>query len=264
MTIQLPIDVVNQAAAENMFIIIEKPLIPRCQNLRSIVVALPRLWGQAGLVHGRIIEGRRFQFVFPSEEAMETVLHRGPWDFAERMLVLQRWSPLMNPPLLIFIPFWIQIRGIPLQFLNQDVAAHIGRAMGQLMDVDYNAEAAARVEYVRVRLNWDVEHPLRFQKHFQFTPGVNTLLRFRYERLRGFCEVCGMLTHDSGNCLIQNGGIGDQPNSDDSDDDDHDPEVNIHPGVQIQEIDAAADEKNSNDDEMQQDLDIPQNGHVDT
>lgn len=48
-----------------------------------------------------------------------------------------------------------------------------------------------------------MEQPLYFQRQFQFTPGVNTLLRFRYEHLRGFCETCGMITHDSGNCLIQ-------------------------------------------------------------
>lgn len=137
--IPLPIDVVNQAAAENRFIIIGRPLIPRHQNIRSLIAPLPRLWGQAGLIHGRITEGRQFQFVFPTEEAMETVLRRGPWEFAERMLVLQRWSPLMNPPLLDFIPFWIQIRGIPLQFLNQEVVAHIGRRMGRYTTTTFSA-----------------------------------------------------------------------------------------------------------------------------
>ncbi|CAA7047580.1 unnamed protein product [Microthlaspi erraticum] len=92
--------------------------------------------------------------------------------------------------------------------------------MGLLMDVDYNAEAIACVEYARVRLNMDITQPLRFQKHFQFTQGINTLLRFRYERLWGFCEVCGIITHDSGACLIQNGGP--EPHSEDDEDDDND------------------------------------------
>lgn len=144
--IALPLDVVNQAAAANRFIIMGRPVIPRRQNLRSVVAAMPRLWGLAGLVHGRILEGRRFQFVFPSEESMDNVLRRGPWAFAERMLVLQRWTPVMNLEMLNYIPFWIQIRGIPLQFLNQEIVAHIGRALGQLMDVDYIEMAAAQVE----------------------------------------------------------------------------------------------------------------------
>lgn len=45
--------------------------------------------------------------------------------------------------------------------MNMEVIAHIARAMGQQLEVDYNAEAAARVEFVRVRLNWNVDHLLR-------------------------------------------------------------------------------------------------------
>lgn len=254
--IPLPIDVVNQAAAENRFIIMGRPVMPRRQNLRSIVSAMPRLWGQAGLVHGRIVEGRRFQFVFPSEESMETVLRRGPWAFADRMIVLQRWTPLMNVQMLNFIPFWIQVRGIPLQYMNQEVVAHIGRALGMLMDIDYDQAAAQQVEYVRVRLNWQIDQPLRFQRNFQFTPGVNTLLRFRYKRLRGFCEVCGMLTHDSGACLIHNGG-GD-PHSDDEDSDDGNQPPGFQPNnnVHIQEI----NEAEQNEEDMAEDNVIMPNG----
>lgn len=120
--------------------------------------------------------------------------------------------------------------------MNHDVVAHIGRALGQLMDVDYHAESAVYVEYVRVKINWDVNLPLRFQKNFQFTSGVNTLLKFRYERLRGLCETCGLLTHDSGNCLIQNGGM--DEDSDGDEEDDMAPQGAPFPnhGVEIHEI----------------------------
>ncbi|XP_033141779.1 uncharacterized protein LOC108869928 [Brassica rapa] len=192
----LPETVVNEAVAENRFILIGRPVMPRHQNIRYIIATLPRNWGHEG-VHGRMVEGRRFQFIFPSETALEMVLRRGPWAFADRMLILERWTPSFNPLMLNFIPFWIQIRGIPYQFMSQDVVMHIGRALGMYMDVDYNAEATARRDYVRVRVNWNVDEPLRFQRHFQFTPGTNTLLRLTFERLMGFCDVCGMLTHDS-------------------------------------------------------------------
>lgn len=61
---------------ENRFMIIGRPMMPRRQNLRSIVAVMPRLWGQAGIVHSHITEGRRFQFVFPTEEEMELVLQQ--------------------------------------------------------------------------------------------------------------------------------------------------------------------------------------------
>lgn len=215
--IPLPVNVVNEVAAGNRFILIGRPVMPRRQNIRCIIATLPRNWGHVG-VYGRMIEGRQFQFVFPSEESLEMVMRRSPWAFADRMLIIERWTPSFNPLMLNFIPFWIQIRGIPVQFMSQDIVMHIGREMGMYLDVDYHSDEAARREYARVRVNWNVDEPLWFQRNFQFTSGVNTLLRFTYERLRGFCEVCGRLTHDSGACLIQNGGVnydGDDEESDD-------------------------------------------------
>lgn len=244
----LPEEIVNQAVVENRFILFGRPVMPRRQNLRSIVASMPRIWGQAGFVHGRIMEGRQFQFIFPTEESMEAMLRRGPWAFNDRMLLLQRWEPQV--PLLNFIPFWIQIRGIPFQFLNRGVVEHIGRALGQVLDVDFDVEAVARVDFVRVLVHWDIPHPLRFQRNFQFSAGANTLLRFRYERLRGFCEVCGMLTHDSGACLIQNGGE-EQVNDDDDDGEEQPPQGrHQNQGVVIREI---------NDDEPMENMD--QNGN---
>ncbi|XP_018460221.2 uncharacterized protein LOC108831158 [Raphanus sativus] len=232
----LPAEVVRQAAEENSFILIGRPVMPRRQNLRAIVATMPRNWGFEGIVRGRVTEGRRFQFVFPSEEALETVLRRGPWAYAERMLVLQRWTPLMDMELLNFIPFWIQDRGIPFQYMNREVIVNIARLMGQYIQMDYNEEVGGRQEFVRIRLNWNVAHPVCFQQHFRFTLGVNTLLRFRFERLRGFCEECGMLTHDSGACIINNGGMEQGGGDDDGDNDQDDDAPAPNHGVIIEEI----------------------------
>ena len=232
----LPPDVVRQAAAENRFILIGRPSMPHRQNLRNLVATMPRVWGLEGLARGRVIEGRRFQFVFPSEEAMDTVVRRGPWAYADGMIVLQRWTPLMDMALLNFIPFWIQVRGIPLQYMNRTVIVNIARVLGEYIQMDYNEEVGSRMEFVRVRLNWNVNNPLKFQRNFQFTPGVNTLLRIQYERLRGFCETCGMITHDSGACLIQNGGADQNDEDNDSEGDDADVELVPNQGVLIEEI----------------------------
>ncbi|KFK25483.1 hypothetical protein AALP_AA8G120300 [Arabis alpina] len=230
--IRLPDYVVAQAVAENQFIIIGRHVMPRRQNLRAMVATLLRSWGPDGFVHGRLIDGERFQFVFPSEESMNNVLNRGSWAFNDRMVIMQQWTPLLNHQALNFIPFWVQIRGIPFQYLNLEVVMHVGRGL-------------------------DVNQPLRFQRNFQFTLGTNTLLRLRYERLRGFCEVCGMLTHDSGACLIQNGG-----EEHHSDGDGNDPNNGDHPGlvrqinggVHIREINDGNDAEVS-DDERIDDID---------
>lgn len=113
---------------------------------------------------------------------------------------------------------------------------HIGRALGMYMEVDYSPDVVARRDYARVRVNWNVDEPLRFQRNFQFTEGVNTLLRLTFERLRGFCEVCGRLTHDSGACLLQNGGPANEDDDDVSDGDDNEAQDPANHGVIIEEI----------------------------
>lgn len=179
--VALPQAIVQQAAVKNQFCLMGRPLMPKKQNLRQIVAALPRSWGLVGFVRGRIVEQRKFQFIFPSEESLETVLRRGPWSFADRMISLQRWSLDFNSFSLNFIPFWIQIRGIPLQFLNLGVIDSIANSLGDKMEVDFDESAVNRIQFVRVRINWNVLHPLRFQRNYQFTPGVNTVLCFFYE-----------------------------------------------------------------------------------
>lgn len=245
----LPQEVVRQAAEENRYILVGRPVMSRRQNLRAvlrvIVATMPRNWGLEGIARGRVIEARRFQFVLPSEESMETVLRRGPWAFADRMLVLQKWTPLMDMELLNFIPLWIQICGIPLQYTSREVILHIARIIGQYIQMDYNEESGARLEFVRVRINWDIRNPLKFARNFQFQLGVNTLLRFTYERIRGFCEVCGMLTHDSGACVIQNGGPGDGDDEDSDSGDDHEvSEMRQNQGVIIEEINEEEEQAN--------------------
>lgn len=164
--VALPLEVVHRAAEDNRFILVGRATIPRRQNVRSIISTMPRVWGLDDLVRGRAVEGRRFQFVFPSEEAMESVLRRGPWAYGDRMIVLQRWKPLMDMNLLNFIPFWIQVRGISFQFMNREVIVFLARAMGQYIQIDYNEKVGGRINFVRIRLNWDINQPLRFQRNF--------------------------------------------------------------------------------------------------
>lgn len=131
---------------------------------------------------------------------MDTVIRKDLGRFSDCMLVLHRWTPLIDMQMLNYIPLWIQIREIPLQIMNREVIVHISRSLGEYIQMDYNEEVGSRLDFVRVRvrvqLNWNVNNPLKFQRNFQFSPGVNTLRKLQYERLCGFCETCGMITGD--------------------------------------------------------------------
>lgn len=123
--VNLPLDLCEEAAEENRFSLITRPINPRRQNLRAMMLAFPRLWGFSDEVTGRLLQNQQVQFIFTSEEAMLSVLRRGPWSFNEWMCSIQRWHPNHTDDELKFIPFWVQVRGIPLQFLTQRMVIHI-------------------------------------------------------------------------------------------------------------------------------------------
>ncbi|XP_024006605.1 uncharacterized protein LOC18010899 [Eutrema salsugineum] len=96
--------------------------------------------------------------------------------------------------------------------------------MGHFLETDFQGDGALNVEYVRVRLLLNIDSPLRFQRLFQFGKDTS-ILKFRYEKLKGFCSVCGLMVHEAAECPAKNAGLVDEPN-----DDDNDPHENHPPG----------------------------------
>ncbi|XP_024006491.1 uncharacterized protein LOC112083001 [Eutrema salsugineum] len=218
--VALPSEIINHAVANNQFSLVVVPLNRRKQNLRAMISQMARVWGLDSATTGRMIGQNQIQFMFQSEETMNLVLCRTPWSFADWMVTVHRWSPNLPDDASKVIPFWIQIRGIPLQFLSRPTIAFIGDLFGQVVAVDFD-ESSTRVDFVRVRVLWNVDNPLRFQRNFQFEAGVNTVICFKYERLRNFCKRCGMLTHEKKECPLQM--PGEDPFSEsDGDDNDED------------------------------------------
>lgn len=188
--LSLPREFTARAAQANQFSLVVCTVNPRKQNLRALINQMPRVWGFVDTCVGRILGNGRVQFVFRDEESLNLVLRRGPWSFNEWMVSVHRWYPNITDEELKIIPFWVQIRGIPLLYLTGAMARYVGNMLGPVTTVDFD-ENANMVEFVRVRIDWNVDSPLRFQRIFQFLPGENTVVKYRFERLRNFCTKCG-------------------------------------------------------------------------
>ncbi|XP_020889278.1 uncharacterized protein At4g02000-like [Arabidopsis lyrata subsp. lyrata] len=218
--VTLPPEFTARAAAVNQFSLVVTPVNPRKQNLRAMINQLPKVWGFANSCVGWILGNGRVQFVFRDEDSMNLVLRRGPWSFNEWMVTVHRWYPNITEEDMKIIPFWVQIKGIPLLYLTSAMAAYVGNRLGHVTEVDFN-DNANRVEFVRVQIDWNVDMPLRFQRKFQFIVGENSVIKYRFERLRNFCTKCGSLKHDAKECELSFDNNGEPPeegNDDDLDD----------------------------------------------
>ena len=99
-------------------------------------------------------------------------------------------------------PFWIQIRGLPLENMSLRNAIAIGKDMGNLLKVD---DAAAQPSttfrsYLRVLVEIDVHAPLKLGFLFHRGNGDPAWISLKYERLDIYYTNCGCIGHKKINC----------------------------------------------------------------
>ena len=72
-----------QYCAPNLCIWIVSPslvfLLTQKKNMRGLINQMTCIWGITAEVISRIINTKKFQFLFKTEEALNKVLSRGPW-----------------------------------------------------------------------------------------------------------------------------------------------------------------------------------------
>jgi hypothetical protein len=98
---------------------------------------------------------------------------------------------------LFFMPIWAQIHELPEAYCKEKVVKQLVEKAGEkAMEVKTTGNWG---NYVRVRIRYDVRKPLlRFVSFIR--EGQRQVFALRYEKLAGFCSVCGLLGHDYKEC----------------------------------------------------------------
>ncbi|XP_048590805.1 uncharacterized protein LOC106361508 [Brassica napus] len=179
-----------------------KTLIGRCmnpeeQNVKFLVVTLPKIWNLEDKVVGTDLGLGRFQFDFDAEEDIETVLKMQPFHFDYWMISLVRWQPRKTKNYPSEITFWIKVLGVPLEFWEAPTFRSIGDAHGVTKDVD--------LDYGRVQVTVDGYKELIFETTVDFKGGEyyeeeEAPVTLRYEKLFGYCKTCFSLCHKMEKC----------------------------------------------------------------
>lgn len=188
------------AVARNRLSLIARPLNPRAQNLFSVISSLPRAWGLASRVHGRVLNATYVQFMFQSESDLLSVQRREPWVFNNWLVASQRWVDIPAVDFLTTMQLWVQIRGIPLPFVCGNTIRLIAERLGEIILVDYHEATTSQITFIRVRIRIAITDRLRFFQRVRFASGETALIRFQYERLRRICSLCLRITHHRTDC----------------------------------------------------------------
>ncbi|XP_065618457.1 uncharacterized protein LOC136062818 [Quercus suber] len=177
-------------------------LSDRHQNLRALKNTLKAAWKMGSDL--RIVEvgNNILQFKFGSRCQLEWVEKSGPWNFDNNLLLLCRWRKGLSSKNISFShsPFWVQIWGLPFENMTEDIGRDIGSKIGRVLEVDKRAILADQAKFLRIRVEVQIEKPLRRGGFVKSDEDGRVWVDFRYERLPTFCYRCGILGHDEKHC----------------------------------------------------------------
>nr|POF23150.1 uncharacterized protein CFP56_63612 [Quercus suber] len=172
------------------------------QNLRALKNILKAAWKMGSDL--RIVEvgNNILQFKFGSRCQLEWVEKNGPWNFENNLLLLYRWRKGMTAKNISFphSPFWVQIWGLPFENMTKENGRDIGSKIGRVLEVDKIAVLADQAKFLRVRVEVQIDKPLRRGGYVKNVEGGRFWVDFRYEKLPTFYYRCGILGHDKKHC----------------------------------------------------------------
>ena len=156
----------------------------------------------------RIVEvgNNILQFKFSPKYQLEWVERCGPCSFDNNLLLLYRWKKGLTSTNISFThsPFWFQIWGFYFEHMSQEVGEEIGSKLGRFIEVDRRLWQSDQAKFMRVRLNLEIDKPLRRGAYITSSDGERLWLTFKYERLPIVCFICGKLEHDNKHCPMSN------------------------------------------------------------
>ena len=182
---------------DNTLTLIGRLTNPREQKMVSVLSYLPKRWNLLGRVIGSELGDECFQFRFDEESELKRVLNERPYQFGRWMIILQRWEPIISPTFPSQIPFWINIKGIPLHFWHEKVLRDSEIELGLLEAYQLTKTSA------RIRLLLDGLKPIVKETILEFDSGEETNLVLDYENLGNHCSYCNRLTHLRSKCPKQ-------------------------------------------------------------
>lgn len=178
---------------DNLLTLVGRLTNPKEQRMDSVLPYLAKKW-DVNLSSGSDLGRDCFQFRINKEDDIQEILRNRPYQFGRWMIIVQRWEPIISPTFPSQIPFWINIKGIPLHYWHEKVVRNIGLELGELESYAVTRDSA------RVRVIMDGLKPLAMEPTLDFDTGEESVITLEYERLGNHCTYCYRLSHLQSQC----------------------------------------------------------------
>ncbi|WOL16244.1 hypothetical protein Cni_G25031 [Canna indica] len=97
------------------------------------------------------------------------------------------------------VPVWIQLSGLPMEFLNNKILPQIVAVIGRPLKIDNYTQNGSRGKFARACVLMNIRMPIQ-QGLWIDTQSGSFFQSIAYENLHSICFNCGMMGHSEGLC----------------------------------------------------------------
>lgn len=163
---------------------------------------IQKAWKLQGSVRVRGKARANYVYEFDNVEDMQFLVDEGPWAIQNKLLVMEFWTPnlVLSEHTVTKCPLWVQIWGLPLEYLTTANAVAIRSLVGHAIHVDSTDQGIRNLRYLRVQVNLDPHKPFLMGFYIQLANGRIIWIQLRYERVFRICRKCGCIGHIDRDC----------------------------------------------------------------
>lgn len=101
------------------------------------------------------------------------------------------------------VSFWVQLWGLPFEFVNPVIGEIIGKRIGSFYAIDNKEVVGEMGRFLRVRVGVPIDKPLKHGGYITLGNGAKYWVDYKFERLNNFCYYCGSLLREQGECGVK-------------------------------------------------------------
>lgn len=196
----------SDTMAPTEWTLVGKVLSPVPVHVTTVRSAMRPAWGNPIGLKFRAIgekEDNLFVVEFGSARDKERVLGGSPWMVGKYSVLLQEYDEKLCAADIKFdrLDLWVRILNLPLGWMNRSRGSRAMGLIGQVVEMDVDADGKASGAFLRARVSMEIDKPVRRGILLRVNKTDEPRwFQAQYEKLPYICLACGIIGHSDMEC----------------------------------------------------------------